>query len=111
MCVRVLVCALSLCPGGDWDHRLAISGERPAMEECNLLLLADGAGKPIKISQFVFLFSFFSPLPPSTEKIVCTLFLILTVRVLFILMTASVRAYSSEQREQGPLGPHCGEVG
>ena len=55
--------------------------------------------------------AFFSPLPPSTEKIVCTLLLILTVRVLFILMTASMIACSSEQREQGPLGPHCGEVG
>ena len=105
-----LAYALSfLCPGGDWDHRLAISESAPLGKNVTYYFWLMGLGTDRPRS--LFFFFFFSPLPPSTEKIVCTLLLILTVRVLFILMTASMRACSSEQREQGPLGPHCGEVG
>lgn len=99
-----------LCPGGDWDHRLAISESALLWKNVTYYFWLMGLGTDRPRSLFSF-FLFFSPLPPSTEKIGCTLFLILTVRVLCILMTASMRAYSSEQREQGPLGPHCGEVG
>lgn len=73
------------------------------MEEYNSLLLGDGdcTDRPC----FLFLFPFLHPLASSIAKIVCHLLLMLMVRVLFILMTAAERVCSSEQKEQGPLGP------
>ena len=61
MCLRV--CSFLPLSWRELGSQTCHFWERPAVEECNLLLLADGAGNR-QTSKFVFLFSFLQPLAP-----------------------------------------------